>query len=94
MDLDEKKTRLQIMKMDTNILEYEVKIDERNEDIKRIEAQIEVPIISCRVGYSKRFVYIPHQRIEFPCSLLILKVNNAVKNQRSPTGFCQSGPVF
>jgi predicted nucleic acid-binding Zn-ribbon protein len=42
MDLDEKKTRLQIMKMDTNILEYEVKIDERNEDIKRIEAQIEL----------------------------------------------------
>jgi len=42
MDLEEKKTRLQIMKMDTNILEYEVKIDERKEDIERIKTQIKL----------------------------------------------------
>ena len=40
MNLSDKKIKLQIMKMDTNILEYEVKIEERLEDIERIKKQI------------------------------------------------------
>lgn len=41
-ELEKKKIQLQIMKMDTNVLEYEVKIEERMADIKRIEEQIEI----------------------------------------------------
>lgn len=41
-DLKTKKLKLQLMKMDTNILEYEVKIEERMEDIERIKSQIEI----------------------------------------------------
>ena len=40
-ELKLKKKKLQIMKMDTAIMEYEVKIQERMEDIKRIEREIE-----------------------------------------------------
>ena len=40
--LEKKKLQLQLMKMDTNILEYEVKIEERMNDIQRIEKQIEM----------------------------------------------------
>jgi len=40
--LEKKKLQLQLMKMDTNILEYEVKIEERLKDIERIEEQIEL----------------------------------------------------
>ena len=42
MDLETKKLKLQVMKQETNILEYEVKIEERKEDIVRIEKQIEI----------------------------------------------------
>lgn len=40
MSLEKKKLQLQLMKMDTNILEYELKIQERLEDIERIKDQI------------------------------------------------------
>lgn len=39
-DLEKKKTKLMIQKMDTNILEYEIKIEERMLDIERIKEEI------------------------------------------------------
>lgn len=41
MDIQTRKKKLEMMKMDANIMDAEIRIEERKAEIKRIEDQIE-----------------------------------------------------